>query len=236
MDYKVNRRQTLSEISEGAILGSLTALIYTMQLVFGIGTAVSYLSLVPLVYSGKKSFSEWIKVASVSSLFIFAFNDIGGAIFFLLFIIPLSLSIILRSRGEYLFVSSSVIFWSLVLILSKMSWIVGFHIPDFLASSWVLLTFIFSMFVVELLSRIISNILERFEYEPKEKLFPIKVIFLIVNFLIIFVTYSLTLQTLLIFAIMLAIFILEITNSAIRKEANIFFQKIFHYVHDLIGR
>jgi hypothetical protein len=224
----------ISEISEGAILGGLTALVYTMQLIFGIGTAISYLSLIPLVYSGKKSISEWTKVVVVSSIFIFTFNDIGGALFFILFMVPVSFSLILRLNGEYLSIAVSPILLSLILILTEFSWIVGFKIPQFLGDFWIVLAFIFCLFVVEIFSKVIFNILEKFKDDFGEKIDLPKFLILLIDLGGITLVYKFSLLTLLNFGSILVILFFEIFYSMLRNEINRVFQKILQYMHEII--
>lgn len=232
------RRETqrISEISEGAILGGLTALIYTMQLIVGVGTAISYLSLIPLVYSGEKSFSEWIKVVIVSTIFAFAFNDIGGALFFILFIVPMSLSLVLRFNGQSISISSGPLFISLVIILSKFSWIVGFTIPASLQNFWVILAFGFSILAVEVFSKFIHSIIEKFEMKPTES-FKIPDVFLLMfDALAIISVYGFSLSFVFSVSALFSIFLFEITYSMVKRESIYAFEKIFEYVIDIIRR
>ncbi len=232
----VYRRETqrISEISEGAILGGLTALIYTMQLIVGIGTAISYLSLIPLVYAGERSFSEWIKVIVVSTIFAFAFNDIGGALFFVLFMIPMSLSLILRFNGQSLSVSSSPIFIAIILILSKFSWIVGLTIPQYLNDFWVILAFIFVTFTVEIFSRFIHNIMGKFEIRSSENPKIPDVILLFLDAVIITTVYGLSLSFVFSISVILSVFLFELTYAAIKKESIRMVGKLVGYILSII--
>ncbi len=233
MDNQI-REKKISELSEGAILGGLTALIYTMQLITGVGTAISYLSLIPLVYAGERSFSEWIKVIIVSTIFVFAFNDIGGALFFVLFMIPMSLSLILRFNGQPLSVSSSPIFVAIVLILSRFSWIIEFTIPQYLNNFWVILAFIFVTFTVEVFSRFIHNIIEKFEVKSNENPKIPDVILLFLDAVIIATVYGLSLPFVFTVSAVFLTFLFELTYTAIKKESIRMAGKVIEYILSII--
>ncbi|MCL5032740.1 MAG: hypothetical protein M1542_05815 [Thermotogae bacterium] len=237
LDYR-RESQRISEISEGAILGGLTALIYTMQLIAGIGTVVSYLSLIPLVYAGERSFSEWIKVIVVSTIFVFAFNDLGGALFFVLFIVPLSLSLILRFNNQSLSISSSPIFVAIVLILSRFPWIVGFtisrYLNDFWANFWVIFAFIFVTLTVEIFSRFIHNIIEKFEVKSNENPKIPDVILLFLDTVIIITVYGLSLPFVFTVSTIFLTFLFELTYTAIKKESIRVAGKILEYIVSII--
>lgn len=235
LDYK-DETDRISEISEGAILGGLTALIYTMQLIAGIGTVISYLSLIPIVYAGKRSFSEWIKVVTVSTIFVFAFNDIGGALFFVLFMIPMSLSLILRFNNQPLSISSSPIFVAIVLILSRFSWIVGFTIPSYLNDFWVILAFIFVIFTVEIFSRFIRNIIEKFEVNSNENPKIPDVILLFLDIVIIITVYGLSLPFVFTVSTVFLTFLFELTYNAIKRESIRMAGKVIDYILSIIKR
>ena len=149
--------------AEGAILGVLTALIYTFQMMVGIGTAISYLAVIPLVYGLSKTYSEWARIVIVASVVILMLNDLGGTLFFLLFIVPLSLSVFLRMKGFSLFMAEGPLFWALVLILYKLAWIVGFTIPAEFDDWWVILVFLFCAAVVFVFSKITYMTLKPFD-------------------------------------------------------------------------
>lgn len=229
-----NETDRISEISEGAILGGLTALIYTMQLMVGFGTAMSYLSLIPLVYSGEKSFSEWIKVVIVSTIFVFVFNDIGGALFFILFIVPMSLSLILSFNGQPVSISAGPLFISIVLILSKFSWIVGVTIPDSLKNFWVVLAFGFSILAIEVFSKFIHSIIEKFEIKPNESFKIPDVFLLIFDSVMIVMIYSFSLPFVFSMSVIFSIFLFEITYSMVKKESVLAIEKVFEYVISII--
>jgi len=233
LDYR-RETQRISEISEGAIIGGLTALIYTMQLITGVGTAISYLSLIPLVYAGERSFSEWIKVIIVSTIFVFAFNDIGGALFFVLFMIPMSLSLILRFNGQPLSASSSPIFVAIVLILSKFSWIVGFTIPQSIKDFWVILAFAFVTFAVEIFSKFIHNIIEKFEVRSNESPKIPEVILLFSDVVIIITVYGLSFPFVFTVSAIFVTFLIELTYAAIKKESLRVAGKVIGYILSII--
>ncbi len=226
--------ERILEISESAILGGLTALIYTMQLITGIGTAISYLSLIPLFYAGRRSLSEWVKVSIVSAVFIFAFNDIGGSLFFILFIVPLSLSLLIRFYDYPLAVSSMPIFSSLILILSKFSWVIGFSIPFFLKDFWVILTFGFSVFIVEAFLRFAHNVIEKFEINSRDKINIPSSLFLIFGSVVIFLVYGLSFSTVLSISVIYSAFFFEIIYASLMRESAKIFKRVVDHILSII--
>lgn len=233
MNYKSGSERTF-EISESAILGGLTALIYTMQMITGIGTAISYLSLIPLFYAGQKSFSEWIKVSIVASVFVFTFNDIGGSLFFVLFMVPLSVSLLLRFNDYPLSISVIPIFSSLVLILSKLSWIVGFSIPSNLKDFWIILTFGFTLFLVEIFLRFIENVMEKFEINHVGKIYIPSFMLLFFGNAVVFLTYGLSLSTILSISVMYLVFFFEIVYTFLTKESLKAARRVLEYILSLM--
>ncbi|BBJ27146.1 hypothetical protein [Athalassotoga saccharophila] len=222
------------EISESAILGGLTSLIYTMQLITGIGTAISYLSLIPLFYAGRRSLSEWVKVSIVSSVFIFTFNDIGGSLFFILFMVPLSLSLLIRFYDYPLAVSSIPIFSSLILILSKFSWMVGFSIPSFLKDFWVILAFGFSALIVELFLKFIHNVIEKFEISSRGRVNVPSSLILIFGSVVVFSVYGLSFSTIFSIGAIYFTFFFEIAYESLMRESSKAFKRVVDYILNVI--
>ncbi|MGC9212758.1 MAG: hypothetical protein ACP5F2_04785 [Athalassotoga sp.] len=226
--------EKILEISESAILGGLTALIYTMQLITGIGTAISYLSLIPLFYAGRRSLSEWVRVSIVSAVFIFTFNDIGGSLFFILFMVPLSLSLVIRFYDYPLAVSSIPIFSSLILILSKFSWVVGFSIPPFLKDFWVILAFGFSIFIVEVFLRFIHNVIEKFEIDSRGRIDISSALFLVFGSIVVFSVYGLSFSTIMSIGVIYLTFFFEIAYASLMKESLKVFKRVVDYILGVI--
>ncbi len=197
--------------SEAAILAALTALVYTFQLIYGIGTVISYLSVIPLVYGMSRSRSEWLKMAIVSSVMVFLMNDIAGSLFFVLFIVPMSVSVMMRTSGISIFLAESPLLWSLIIVLSKFGWIVGFEIPPLFDGWWIVLVLLFLAFVVEGFSRITKMALRSFGFHPRIKNwgFEPALIITVIDSVFIFVFYGLSEQSLLNFGVVLPLMMVE---------------------------
>ncbi len=197
--------------AEGAVLGTLTALVYTFQMIFGVGTAISFLSVVPLVYGLSDSKNKWVRISSVAMLLVFVMNGIGAFLFFVLFILPMSISVFLKTTGMSTFVSAGPLFWSLVLILSKFGLVVGFTIPPQLKEWWLLLAFMFCVGMVLLFSKIALLVLKPFDFQPELKIpkFEMTIFVSTLNLATVFSFYGLSDQTFLILAFMAPLVALE---------------------------
>ncbi len=212
-------------------MGALTALIYTFQLIYGIGTAISYLAVIPLVYALSQSRSEWLKIVVVSSVMIFAFNDLGGSLFFLLFIVPMSVSIMMKIGGLSVFLAEGPLFWSMALILYKLGWIVGFEIPPFFHDWWVILLFLFCAFVIMTFSKIAYLTLRTFDFHPYSNIAGIKivVILMVLNSFAVFAVYGFSIQSFLNISIMIPLMMidpLKLSIAEMEKVAVHTFQRI----------
>lgn len=197
--------------AESAILAALTALVYTFQMIYGIGTAISYLAVIPLVYAMNRSYYEWLRIVVVASVIIFAFNDLGGSLFFILFIVPMSLSIMMKISGLSIFLAGGPLFWSLILILYKLGWVVGFEIPPFFHDWWVILTFLFCAFIVAAFSKIAYLALRIFDFRPHFSNAGVEFVVVIItlNFLAIFAVYGFSNQLFLNLAVMMPLIMIE---------------------------
>ncbi len=223
--------------AESAVLGALTALVYTFQMIVGIGTAVSYLAVIPLVYGLNQSRSEWIRISLVAMVMIFAFNDIGGSLFFIFFIVPMSISIMMKMTGLSIFLSEGPLFWSLSLVLYKLGWIVGFKIPLLFNDWWVILAFLFCAVVVATFSKITYLILRPFDFHPCLKSTRLEniVLIAIMNLAVIFAVYGFSAQSFLNSSIMIPLIMIEpLKILAMRMERvalrtfQLFYNKLLH--------
>jgi hypothetical protein len=178
-----------TRVAEGAVLGTLTALIYTFQVIFGVGSAISFLSVIPLTYGLSNSWREWIRITIVAMVFVFLLNGVGAFLFFVLFILPMSLSVFLKSSGISTFVASAPFFGSLVLMLSKFGWIAGFYIPSQLENWWILLAFIFCVTITFIFSKITFMVLRPFDFQPTLKISKFKTTILVSSLNLIIVLY-----------------------------------------------
>ncbi len=219
--------------AESAILGALTALIYTFQMIYGIGTAISYLAVFPLVYAMNQSRSEWLRIVVVASVIIFAFNDLGGSLFFILFIVPMSISIMMKINGLSIFLAEGPLFWSLVLILYKLGWIVGFEIPPLFRDWWVLLVFLFCAFVIAVFSKIAYLTLKVFDFRPRSNSagFEFFAVIIALNSLAVFVVYGFSIQALFNLIIIMPLMMIEplkLTVAEIERVAVHAFQLLYN--------
>ena len=223
--------------AESAILGALTALVYTFQMIVGVGTAVSYLAVIPLVYGLSQSRSEWFRIVVVAVVMIFTFNDVGGSLFFILFVVPMSISVMMNLSGLSIFLSEGPLFWSLTLILYKLGWIVGFKIPLLFNDWWVILAFLFCAAVVAAFSKITYLILRPFDFHPSFKSIRIEniVLIAIVNLAVVFIIYGFSDQAILNSSLMVPLIMIEPlkilamrTEKAALRTFQLFHNKLLH--------
>lgn len=207
--------------AESAILGALTALVYTFQMIVGIGTAISYLAVIPLVYGLNQSRSEWVRIVVVAVVMILAFNDIGGSLFFILFVVPMSISIMMKMNGLPVFLSEGPLFWSLTLLLYKLGWIVGFKIPLMFNDWWVILDFLFCAVTVATFSKITYLALRPFDFHTHYKNIKIENVglILVLNLIVVFTIYGFSDQAVLNSSIMVSLIMIEpLKTLAMRTE------------------
>ncbi len=223
--------------AESAILAAVTALIYTFQLIYGIGTAISYLSVIPLVYAMNRSRSEWLRIVIVSSVVIFAFNDLGGSLFFILFIVPMSVSVALRLNGLPVFLSEGPLFLSLILTLYKFGWIVGFKIPPIFNNWWVILAFLFCAFVISAFSKITYLALRVFDFRPRFNgvRFEFFVMIMLMDLLAILVVYGLSEQLFISLSVVFPLVMMEqLKRSIAEMEKMVVYT--FQLLHNKLSR
>ena len=223
--------------AESAVLGALTALVYTFQMIVGIGTAVSYLAVIPLVYGLNQSRSEWVRIVVVAVVMIFAFNDVGGSLFFIFFIVPMSISIMMKMTGLSVFLSEGPLFWSLSLVLYKLGWIVGFKIPLMFNDWWVILAFLFCAVTVATFSKITYLALRPFDFHPHYKDMKIENVglILVLNLIVVFAIYGFSAQSFLNSGIMIPLIMIEPlkilatrTEKAALHTFQLFYNKLLH--------